>query len=159
MRPLLFTLALYLFFPSGLQAEGNSEYSILSESGAKKIAEFYRRPPTDITGYWMPTDREVGVAEARLAEYFAGKRRLSGRAPKDYFRQYGGIIVGGERRLYISFLERTILRDHPPGIRREPIIVHDGGDGFWRVDFDPRTRTFSHRQSNGSAEENAPHVP
>jgi len=106
---------------------------------------------THDVGYWTPTESDVVIAESKLLPFLknaASKdRRISIilKSIASYKRQYVGIILGGQKQIFINLL----CSEAPGDWTRKEIIVVDGGPCFFNVRFSNRTRTFSHLWING----------
>ena len=103
-----------------------------------------------VDGFWTPSDDEVKRAEARIVETLIRSQwapeALGDLDPERrawYAREVGGIlenldgydvqvagiVVDGRRRIVASF--------HPPRYASEDwVIVDDGGNSFWRIQYD-----------------------
>jgi len=66
-----------------------------------------------------------------------------------YGRQYAGVITNKKRIIYVNFF----IKEMPPDAKaiKTPVIVCDGGDGYWGIEFDVDTETFSNLETNGEA--------
>lgn len=134
-------------FPA--QGEGPSEdFAILPIDKAEEVVRFYRRAPlgSSVDGYWFPSRSEVLEAEKRLPDFFAKAKKRPKGGLETFNRQYMGIVVQGRKILYISFFSKTSI---DMDWKREPAKVFDGGDIFWRIEYDPESGTFSNYQANG----------
>jgi len=76
----------------------------------------------------------------------------------------GALATSGDTRRFIEIEGRRYVyinafREHPIYLRRQdqdlwrskPVLVCDGGEGFWGVLYDPEARKFSQLSFNGSA--------
>ena len=112
--------------------------------------------------FWTPALPEVVALEQRLPEYL--RRQLCddppvgpqycgfGRVPlwlkaPLYRRQYVGIFRGERRVIRGNFFCETHRNDW----RTEPVVVFDGGDCFFQLDFDPKSGAFSNLIVNNEA--------
>lgn len=68
----------------------------------------------------------------------------------DYYFQYGALVRGGKRLIYINALPKS-ERDRRQVWRRGPEVVCDGGPNFWGVEFNPSTNQFQNASFNGTA--------
>jgi hypothetical protein len=72
-------------------------------------------------------------------------------------RQYGGLLVGKRRVVYVNGFPRGAgdpAMDGTAAARnfdwhREPVVVCDGGPAFFGVEYDPEKKTFTHFEFNG----------
>ena len=71
---------------------------------------------------------------------------------QQYYRQYVGVIAGGKKLIYLNaFISGGLAVNPNKDWKTTAIIVCDGGDGFWGVEFDPADNAFHHYASNGVA--------
>lgn len=109
--------------------------------------------------FFKPDAADVLDLEARLPNYLrkhapvspnrTGKLPLAERAP-GYMRQYYGYVdPRGTRRIWANFF-CWVRPTGPPGYwRTEAVVVADGGDCFFNVEFRIETRSFEHLSING----------
>ena len=116
---------------------------IISEEG---VSEFSYLFDTASTGFWEPSINDIPSAEECITRYIASIRddpRLDAYQREDaayvlenlgdYRRQYVGILVDGERRIWCnSFLSD----DSFPDWERVPVDVDGGGKHFWQIEYD-----------------------
>jgi len=101
--------------------------------------------------FWTPEVSEVLAAEAALALYMNRSDVQKPRAPlSDYIRQYIGIRRNGEVLIYINLILKSDvewiqktereLRGKTVDWHLEAIRETDGGDAYWQIEYDPRTK-------------------
>ena len=128
---------------------------IFTAEAAGKAWAWKFRPPAGPP--WTPALADVLALEKRLPDYLRrqlaaeyGKRRpkdpppLWERAP-GYKRQYVGIRPNGHRLIHGNFFCEV---DNLPW-RTSPILVDDGGDCYFQVEYDAEKGTFSNLMVNG----------
>ncbi len=99
--------------------------------------------------FWIPTKDQILEAEDAIEKYLKDKPPTQ--SPKlwqkltRYKRQYVGIVVGGSKRIYCNFY----CDDRP--LSDAPVAVRDGGDCFFRVEYDIKERKPYNLLINGSA--------
>ena len=112
----------------------------------------------EVDGCWAVDAEDVRRAEAALpaaARQFAPELEV----PLDrYVRQYVGVILEGERRLYLNLLHQEAVRptadDDPQDLdrwKRELYVVNDGGNWFVEAFFDPEKSEFTELWVHGEA--------
>jgi hypothetical protein len=71
---------------------------------------------------------------------------------QQFRRQYIGFTRNGERLIYANFspIHADELGSKWPILER-PVVVCDGGAGFWGVVYDPKIERFEEPQFNGVA--------
>jgi hypothetical protein len=98
--------------------------------------------------YWTPTDADVAEAAAHIKAFLAKQSPSLASQLSEYRCQYFGITVDGKRRLYCNFFRRG---DWDDGWETEPVIVFDGGDDFFQLEYDLESRQCLNFQVNGEA--------
>jgi len=110
-----------------------------------------REVPGHVSSGWDPTPALVAEAEARLPGFVSMNRTMNGyrRPPKpldEYYRQYVGVVIGGERFIYVNLFPRSLAEG---GWRTGYLLVCDGGAEYWSVLFDPKKLRFFSPRFNG----------
>ncbi|MFC1588209.1 hypothetical protein ACFL54_07860 [Planctomycetota bacterium] len=67
-----------------------------------------------------------------------------------YKRQYVGIYADGKKRIFINFFDSEAFSDET-NWKNNPIVVDDGGDAFFQVQFDLASKEFMFLCINGEA--------
>jgi hypothetical protein len=122
-----------------------SEYTgvILSGNVASEFSFLFDQA---LTGYWEPSIDDISRAEERIRQYLISLQNdpdldtyQKGNATfilnnlEKYRRQYVGILVDGEQRIWCN----AFLSDHSlPDWERVPVYVLDGGSYFWQIEYD-----------------------
>jgi hypothetical protein len=103
--------------------------------------------------YWTPTESDIVEAESKLVTFLqqsqirgSEKNRML-KDIKSYKRQYVGILIKGEKEIFINFF---CIVDDPEWTKHE-VLVLDGGSCFFRVNFSMKTQMFHGLQVNGYA--------
>jgi len=101
------------------------------------------------TRFWSPTPREVSAADAAAEKYIRQVRPAQspdlGLKLKQYHRQYVGITSDGRKRIYINYYCQ------PDRLMDEPILIKDGGDCFFHLEYDIEDRTCHRLYIHGDA--------
>ena len=127
-------------------------YEVLPESEAPMILKQCSREVPVVEGTWLPPlpvleDLEANLYKLEELESVAccGYGRLEKKVD-EYFRQYAGIITGGEQLVYIN-------ASPGGGQNSKPVIkvVCDGGKNYWGAVYHPVTNEFSHLAFNGES--------
>ncbi|MEM9195104.1 MAG: hypothetical protein AAGF12_38385 [Myxococcota bacterium] len=104
-------------------------------------------PPS---AYFTPTPSDVERLERALVPYLRGARngrRSVTRPLDDYNRRYHGLIENDERFIRLQ----ALCMDFDAPDWREPVMVDDGGDCFFDVNWSVENETFSQFMVNGEA--------
>ena len=157
MHPVALLLA-SLLIGDPRAASQESGYAVFDPSLAKTmLQQCSRSAPKPGEAGWTPGAADIARLEAALPAVLASApalalhpRELEG-APTRWFRQYVGIVRGGRRYIYGNFVPNW-----SPGLgedsgRRRPIIVCDGGVGFFGAEYDVEKGVFTHLAFNGYA--------
>src|SRR6185295_9968804 len=110
------------------------------------------KPLVQATEFWTPTKEEVLKAEQKIEEYLRSDSArhvdLSRKLP-NYKRQYVGIIVNGHKRIFCNFLcsSAFFLSEYV----FVPIVVDDGGECFFRIEYDLVDKKCYNFNANGNA--------
>jgi hypothetical protein len=106
----------------------------------------------DIT--WTPTEEDILAMEEGVSTFliqsenpmFGYSQTPAWERLNEYVRQYYGLTIEGENVIHAEFYCDALDR-----WQEEPIIVMDGGDCFFRFDYNPVTDTFFNLSVNGMA--------
>lgn len=122
---------------------------------ALELTEPCSRTPPAAEGTWTPSDSEITAMEPALAALVADE--LARQWPdagdisvSDYRRQYGGLIIGGRRVIYVNGF-RLGEYDDLDAWRSFPHTLCDGGPIMFGVEYDPQTGAFENFAFNGYA--------
>jgi hypothetical protein len=121
--------------------------AILSSAQAPGMIRQCSRPsPKNVTGFWTPSVGDVLEAEKRLPAFLSrcGHKIDLART----HRQYMGIISAGKKLVYLNAL---LAEESDLDWRAGAIMVCDGGDAYWGVEFDPADKSFQNLEFNGEA--------
>ena len=140
-------IACIFLLTSALAVAGETESYILpAEKGARMLRQCSRTTPQEVKSFFTPDPSQVTELEARLTSYLS--RVKPAIQFQEYSRQYVGFIKDGRRYLYGNFFQSTAKI---PRASSEPIIVCDGGEGFWGVVYSLDSKTFEDISFNGIA--------
>lgn len=124
-------------------AHAESGYYVVEAENSKDLLEQCSRETPKAEGYWTPSKDQIAELENNLeklealeADHCCGSGKLE-KSAREYPRQYGGIIVNGEKVIYINAGEMD--------------MVCDGGKRYWGAVYHPTTKAFSQLVFNGSA--------
>jgi len=100
--------------------------------------------------YWTPEKSQIIDLESRLSAYLRGAAPAKSRIRTDlrsYRRQYLGTVRDDHEVVFVSFFCETHRQDWT----RKPIVVDDGGDCYFRLEYETENHKFSHLEINGEA--------
>jgi hypothetical protein len=162
MRTILVSVSLLLLVRGCASQKAEKQYNIgeikygeFIEIESKTIKgvivpkEHFRDPNGE--GHWTIKDFDFEDLENRLEKYLRKvplddwNKDLPDKFRK-YKRQYIGRIVDGKKTIFINFFCEHFDGDY---WKRDLVMVLDGGDCFFNVEYNPQTREFSKLSING----------
>ena len=88
------------------------------------------------TGSWKPSKAMIKRAQPTIVEYIKESDQEISENLDQYRCQYFGIIVDGKKRIYCNFFW---LADHRQDWRTKPVVVLDGGNWYFQLEYDVET--------------------
>jgi hypothetical protein len=140
--------------------------AIFPAHSARVLTNQCSRFAPDPEGVWTPSAEDIARLEPTLFSLVNDELRREGdqygpRTAASYYRQYGGLIVGGRRIIYINGvvnLEQRMIamseitRNHRSlDWRTQTFLLCDGGTTTFGVEYDVATHSFQNFQFNGYA--------
>lgn len=134
--------------------------TLLSAEGAATLARPCSRESPEAEGFWTPTSAEIAQLEADLGKLLGQRSEvccvlgtgLSAQEIEVSYRQYAGLVVEGQRLIYVNaFPASDANGGFPLNWRSEPVYICDGGPSYWGVLYDPARRRFVQLAFNGFA--------
>ena len=124
------------------------------------IHQCSRSSPGPVEGTWLPTVKEIRDLEARLPQALddaLAKRGQFANRSRDIGRQYAGLKIAGRSIIYVNGFPLSMFEmeaRYTPGLsrddwKRQAVMVCDGGPAYFGVEYDPKTKVFSHFAFNG----------
>jgi hypothetical protein len=117
---------------------------IISKNGASEFGYLF---DGDSTEFWAPSINDVSRAEECIRQFLVFAQQNSTLDPyqkenpayilrnlEKYRRQYVGIVVDGEKRIWINSF---FSDDSFPNWTRSPVYLLDGGNHFWQIEYIP----------------------
>ncbi|PCJ53187.1 MAG: hypothetical protein COA70_09660 [Planctomycetota bacterium] len=98
-------------------------------------------------------DEWSGKSESRAQFVSSETEKILGRL-SGYRRQVFGIVVDGERKLYVSFLPGADWNEYGDIFsdwKTRTMMTSDGGFWFWNIEFSPESKKYSKLDSHGYA--------
>lgn len=127
---------------------------ILDTSQAEEtLHQCSRLVPKNITGYWMPSEKNIVELERHLPHICdsLGKRfNITKDVLSKYGYQYIGVIINDHQFIYANVfaIASYQMNRNNFDISRYPFKACGGGDDFWGVLYDCDKATFSDLQIN-----------
>ncbi len=109
---------------------------------APTLARQCSRATPRAEGAWQPQPADIAKLEAGLTRVLVAAKLQ----PGAYYRQYGGLTVGGRHIIYVNGARNAIVH---PDWRTNAISICDGGALAFGVEYDPATGAFAHFAFNG----------
>jgi hypothetical protein len=130
---------------------------IFAKEAARELWAAQFPPPAM---FWTPAIADVVKLERRLPAFLRRSRQAQ-QAPQPagdkreplwkrvpgYQRQYFGLVKQGRWIVRANFF----CDAHGKDWQREPVMVKDGGDCYFQLEYDPKTGRFSELAINGEA--------
>jgi hypothetical protein len=130
-------------------------YVMVPEHARDLLRQCSRATPDKVQGVWTPSAAQIAEFETRLPPALA---QVKPQHHAGYGRQYGGLIVGGRRLIYVNAFPAGALEDMDKDratwadkATHQAFVVCDGGEDFFGALYDPATKTFSEFKFNGFA--------
>jgi len=102
----------------------------------------------NIDGYWSPSEEDIHATEAAIQNYTViSQPEIFTRLHK-YGRQYFGIVVKGRKRIYCNFFTNPTKF---PSRFSMFVLVLDGGNNYFRIEYDIDSKTCLDFLPNGPA--------
>jgi hypothetical protein len=131
-----------------------------AERASELVKQCSRRVPGPVQRTWLPEQADIARLEDALGRAFAQAlekaRPSAANHPQvnEYYRQYGGIVVGGRRIVYVNaFQDMYVALGAKIGRRTDwrqvAINVCDGGTMFFGAEFDVDTGKIATLVFNG----------
>jgi hypothetical protein len=116
--------------------------TIFPAAQAPQLARQCSRSAPRAEGAWQPTAADIVKLEPGLANALTGAQVQAGA----YYRQYGGLIVGGRHIIYVNGARNAVVH---ADWRTAAISICDGGALAFGVEYDPATGAFANFTFNG----------
>jgi hypothetical protein len=145
-------LTLLLIVSGRLQAEEH-KWVLLPPSQANAVTRLCsRNAAAKVDRGWQVTTKDADAIEDALAKdsYLRGKLTSAPTKendPRQYYRQYVGVVVGGRKLIYVNGI---CVKPSSDWTRKLEDFC-DGGACFWGVLYDPASGEFSQFEMNGVA--------
>jgi hypothetical protein len=142
-------LILGFFLLLSVQAASNTNwqaYGVILKGGQSKalLQQCSRAAPEKVSAQWTPTKNQIEQLETKLPAF---KQKLKRPAAQlsSFYRQYAGFIAGGRKIIYVNLFPKRI----DPDWQSRAVIVCDGGEQFWGIEFEVDTGQLVNAAFNG----------
>jgi hypothetical protein len=103
-----------------------------------------------VDGVWTPSATILAALESRIDKISnlkskSGNTTVRIKDPRQSYRQYVGILVGGQQYIYVNGMCQKFRRD----LHDELQDVCDGGACFWGALYNVQSGIFSDLEANG----------
>ena len=140
----------------------NPQWAVIlpPDSASSLIKQCTRETPRHIDGTWQPMAAQVSAFEKALTPILErGLQRATRTSSqhlrvRDYYRQYGGLVVDGKQIIYVNAFHREFLHYLEPDTtawRRSAVDVCDGGEWFFGAEYDVLSGQVRNLHFNGHA--------
>jgi len=113
---------------------------IFSQNRASESSFLFDKASTE---YWEPSINDISKAEKCIRQVLVSVQRDPNayqkedaavilETPGEYRRQYVGIVVDGEKRIWCNSF---FFDDSFPDWERDPVYVIDGGNHYWQIEY------------------------
>jgi hypothetical protein len=114
------------------------------------------QPASFTHGSWSPTQDDAQRASDGVSNFLKSESPKIAAKFSGYYGQLYGVTDGGTKKIRLSFfcqLDSMMLGgpDRGGGWTQGAILVSDGGDCYFQVDFNPSWGTYSNFRVNGEA--------
>jgi hypothetical protein len=133
-----------ILWPAASAASGlNPSWGVIFPAAqAPTLARQCSRAAPRAEGVWLPTPADIARLEPGLARVLADAKVQ----PGAYYRQYGGLVVGGRHIVYVNGARNAVT---PADWRTSPISICDGGALAFGVEYDPASGAFANFAFDG----------
>lgn len=115
---------------------------VFPSAQAPLLARQCSRETPRAEGVWQPAPSDIARLEPGLAQMLLAAKVQ----PGAYYRQYGGLVVGGRKIIYVNGSRNAVTL---PNWQTTPISICDGGALAFGVEYDPATGRFANFAFNG----------
>ena len=143
---------------------------VLNGEAAKKLfKQCSRVSPEGVQSYWSPNASELQAMNTGLAAFLQSQKingRRSASVFGNYWHQCAGFTRGGKKFIYVNAFSpgskkqlEDIMRYRERSSKekikhwiwtRDPMIVCDGGESYFGVEYEVGTKKFSNLAFNGA---------
>ncbi len=118
----------------------------LSGAAAKGLFHQCSRESPRADGWWKVSPRDVQNLEAASPRFWNAQKPKSHLSLTNYYRQYAGFRRQGRKMIYLNACEASMA---DKDWKTQPMVVCDGGDGFFGVEYDVQLHMFRALSFNG----------
>jgi hypothetical protein len=143
----IFILSFFLLM--SVQAASNTNwqaYGVIFKGQQAKalLRQCSRATPEKVSAQWTPSKEQIDQLELKLPAYKQKLKRPTAQL-SSFYRQYAGFIAGGRKIIYVNLFPKRIA----PDWQSRAVVVCDGGEQFWGVEFEVDTGQLVNAAFNG----------
>jgi hypothetical protein len=120
------------------------------------VRQCSRASPGPVQGTWTPTAQQIeeldnALFPALTVQFVQRELADKGFQASDYYRQYGGLIVGRQRIIYVNGFHRHVVEQSPRAAswKTAAVGICDGGELAFGAEYDPESKSLEKFQFNG----------
>lgn len=136
------------------------------DAGRKILDQCSRSTPSLVTRFWTPSSDVIAEMEAQLPMVLSNLKGQYESLDSTYYRQYVGLVhLNGKRTIFVNAFDRKFIASlnrmraqvangnrsssaDTVTWRKDPIVVCDGGERFWGIEYDPEQQSFGQLRVN-----------
>lgn len=143
---ILILVFLFVFTAQAAPSLNWQAYGVILKGQQAKalLRQCSRATPEKVSAQWTPSKNQIDQLETKLSTYQKTLKTLN-RLRSSFYRQYAGFIAGGRKIVYVNLFPKE-----PDSYwRSRAVVVCDGGEQFWGVEFEVETGQFVNAAFNG----------
>lgn len=156
----ILAIILKITFVSGQDFQFHPVYEIVfdSSNAGQLLRQCSREVPKNIQAFWTPSSDDIDKLENSFEKVYDLKSNgccIEGSKIRDlnlFAFQFAGVIIEGHKYIYINAFPQHLINDYKKAkidIKKNAVVICDGGKGFWGVLFDVNNEEFLSLTMNG----------
>ena len=114
---------------------------LLGDQATSLIKQCSRPALKNIKRTWIPSANQIALMEQQLDLYLGKHYPAIRKNIGQLYFQYAGLISNKKKFIYINTLDQHAQAN--PDWRHTAMIICDGGDTFWGLEYDPAKAEFA----------------
>ncbi len=145
MRIFILVFFLLLSVQAGASTNWQTYGVILKGQQAKALLQQCSRViPEKVSAQWTPSAQQIDQLESKFPAFKQTLKRPKAQL-SSFYRYYAGFIAGGRKIIYIDLFPKPSL-----AWRSQGMMVCDGGEQYWGVEFEVKTGEFVNAAFSGA---------